>query len=622
MEPSEQKTAPVPAPIDGQEPPEGLFSDNTFDDFPLSPEVLEGIAARGYTRATPVQARCIPLAIEGKDLIVRSKTGTGKTAAFGIPVVEQVKGGKRKPQALVLAPTRELALQGAQEIEGLGEPKGVRVLAIYGGASMQKQIDALEAGVDVVVGTPGRIIDQMRRGHLDLSEVAHKVLDEADEMLSMGFFEDVCHILDACPKSSQTLLFSATVSPDIEELIENYASEPETVLLSGDEFSVEGIQNILYETRDDYPKPRNLLYLVEMEEPAAAIVFANTRDDTALVAAVLSRHGWQAEILNSDLSQKERERVMRRVKSGELRFMVATDLAARGIDISGLTHVINYSLPEDPAVYMHRVGRTGRIGRGGTAISLMGGKDLSTLSVLEKQYGVSFERRKLPDAEEARKHWTDRHIRELKSGMEGSVFEAFLPLVKDIGARPDGQFLLAYALKSYFERLRPQVKQERAEDARREERRESRDRDGGRGGRDGERREKRRGRDGDRDRSDRPRRSRDEASAEGVDAAPREDDGTRLFVSAGRTAGLDEEGVKTLVCELAGADPLTVVSVDVMDGFSFLKTRDADAARALLAASGKSFGEGTLTVEPAKSSGGGGKKRRRPARRRGPRGEG
>ncbi len=496
MDERPDETTHGPAPADGKLPPEELFSDLPFDSFGLSAEVLEAIAGRGYTLATPVQARCIPLALDGGDLIVRSKTGTGKTAAFGIPLVERLEAGKDEPRALVLTPTRELALQGAQEIESLGRAKGIRVCAVYGGASMQKQIDALSEGVDVVVGTPGRVIDQMRRGHLDLSHVRYKVLDEADEMLSMGFFEDVCQILDACPKESQTLLFSATVSPDIEQLIESYASEPETILLSGDEYSVEGIENILYETREDYPKPRNLLYLVELEEPAAAIVFCNTRDDTSLVAAVLNRHGWQAEILNSDLSQKERERVMRRVKAGELRFMVATDLAARGIDITGLTHVINYSLPEEPLVYMHRVGRTGRIGHGGIAISLMGGKDLSTLSVLEKQFGVVFERRTLPDPEEARRQWTERHVRELKQGMEGSVFEAFLPLVKDLLARPDGEFILAYVLKAYFESRRPKVKQERAREARREERGEPRgggrrgDRDGPRKDRKGRRRRK------------------------------------------------------------------------------------------------------------------------------------
>ena len=344
--------------------------------------------SRGYEHPTLVQARVIEPGIKGRDLIVRSKTGTGKTAAFGIPLIERLDGDAGCPQAIVLCPTRELAIQVADELEALGGPAGHKVVAIYGGASMQKQIDGLQAGATLVVGTPGRVLDHLRRGNLDLTKVRMRVLDEADEMLSMGFFEEVTSILAETSKEAQTLLFSATISPDIESIIGNFTHDPETILLSGDEFSVEGIENILYETREDTPKPRNLLYLVEAENPPAALIFCNTRADTSMVSAVLNKHGLDAELINSDLSQSERERVMGRIKTGDLRFMVATDLAARGIDISGLTHVINYSLPEDPAIYMHRVGRTGRIGNAGRAISLYSGRDLHTLKALTENYHV------------------------------------------------------------------------------------------------------------------------------------------------------------------------------------------------------------------------------------------
>jgi len=235
----------------------------------------------------------------------------------------------------------------------------------------------------------------------------------------MGFFEEVTKILDMLPKDRQTLLFSATVPPDIQQIVQRYLRTPETILLSGDDFTVEGIDNVIYYTVDAYPKPRNLLYLVEMEEPDTAIVFCNTRDDTSLVAAVLNRNGYDAELLNGDLPQKERERVMGKVKAGEVRFMVATDIAARGIDISDLSHVINYSLPEDPAVYLHRVGRTGRIGKHGTAISLVSGRELVTLTALEKKYGIKFEERKLPTPEAARSLWTDG-IRSAAAWFEGA----------------------------------------------------------------------------------------------------------------------------------------------------------------------------------------------------------
>src|SRR3954453_1515714 len=434
-----------------------------FADLPLSEELRKGIAERGYTAPTPVQAAVFGPIIAGHDVIVRSKTGTGKTAAFGIPLLERIPAGARKASALVLCNTRELALQVSQEIEGLGKYKDLRVIAIYGGAPMGVQTQALQAGAEVIVGTPGRVYDHIRRGTLKLEDTRIAVLDEADEMLSAGFFEEVTRILDHLPADRQTLLFSATVAPDIEHLAQKYLRSPETILLSGDVFTVEHIHNVLYHLVDQYPKPRNLLYLIEREDPESAIIFCNLRTDTELVANVLNRNGLDAEMLNGDLPQKERERVMAKVKRGEVRFMVATDIAARGIDISDLSHVLNYSLPEDPAVYLHRVGRTGRIGKKGTAISLVSGAELNTLTVLEKKYGIQFEIRKLPTPEEARELWTGKHVRELQDAMQSGVaFEAFLPLAQELIARDDGRVLFAYALKYFFTHHRMEKAQLRA----------------------------------------------------------------------------------------------------------------------------------------------------------------
>src|SRR4051794_34587990 len=457
-----------------------------FADLPLSEELRKGIAERGYTEPTPVQAAVFGPILAGKDIICRSKTGTGKTAAFGplladkniigrsktgtgkpgasgIPILERIPAGARKASALVLCNTRELALQVAQEIEGLGKYKDLRVIAIYGGAGMGAQTDALHEGAEIIVGTPGRVYDHIRRGNLKLDQTRIAVLDEADEMLSAGFYEEVTRILDHLPRDRQTLLFSATVPPDIEQLAQKYLRDPEIILLSGDVFTVEHIHNVLYHLVDQYPKPRNLLYLIEREDPEAAIVFCNLRTDTELVANVLNRNGLDAEMLNGDLPQKERERVMAKVKRGEVRFMVATDIAARGIDISDLSHVLNYSLPEDPAVYLHRVGRTGRIGKKGTAISLVSGAELNTLGVLEKKYGIHFEVRSLPTPDEARSLWTDKHVRELRDVMQsGAAFEAFLPLAQDLMQRDDGRMLFAYALKYFFTHHRMEKAQLRA----------------------------------------------------------------------------------------------------------------------------------------------------------------
>src|SRR5205814_10419204 len=269
-------------------------------------------------------------------------------------------------------------------------------------------------------------------------------------MLSAGFFEEVTRILDHLPRDRQTLLFSATVPPDIEHLASKYLRDPETILLSGDQFTVEHIKNVIYDVVDQYPKPRNLLYLLEREDPDSAIVFCNTRTDTELIANVLNRNGLDAEMLNGDLPQKERERVMGKVKRGELKFMVATDIAARGIDISDLGFVINYSLPEDPAVYLHRVGRTGRIGKKGVALNLVSGREIGTLSALEKQYKISFEKKPMPDPEEALRMWTDRHVREIKTVSSGGVYEAFLPLAGSLRQRPDADDLIAFLLRYFF----------------------------------------------------------------------------------------------------------------------------------------------------------------------------
>jgi ATP-dependent RNA helicase DeaD len=535
--------APVEAPAQSD-----YFSLSSFDDLGLSEPLRLAIAERGYLKPTPVQAATFRPVKDGKDVIVRSKTGTGKTAAFGLPMLERIPDARRKPSALVMCPTRELAIQVAEELTSLAKHRDLSVVTIYGGASMGDQLDKLKAGAEIIVGTPGRIYDHIRRKTLHLDEVMTCCLDEADEMLNMGFFEEVTRILDHLPDDCQQLLFSATVPADIEQIIREYLTEPEAIMLSGDEYSVDNIHNVMYPGVDSYPKPRNLLYMIEIEEPETAIVFCNTRNDTSLVAAVLNRNGYDCELLNGDLPQKERERVMAKVKKGEVRFMVATDIAARGIDISDLSHVINYSLPEDPAVFLHRVGRTGRIGKKGTSLSIISGGDIHTLTALQKKFNIVFEEKKLPTPEEARKIWTDRHVGELKEAMSSSIFEAFIPLAQELKARPDGEYLIAFALKSFFthhrmeraqdrekaehkkveherkiERVGPPERSEhepvRRSASRDGERREGRERDGRRGRRgEGERRSGEARRPGEAGRSE-PRRERP-ARDDGPGAVP------------------------------------------------------------------------------------------------------
>ncbi|HYG68968.1 MAG TPA: DEAD/DEAH box helicase [Anaeromyxobacteraceae bacterium] len=497
-----QGGAPATAPSD-------YVSKTSFDDFGLSEPVRRAIAERGYEQPTPVQAQTYRPVFAGRDVIVRSKTGTGKTAAFAIPILEKIPEKRRKVSALVMCPTRELALQVADEFTALGKNKDLTVVAVYGGASMGDQLKKLEEGAEIVVGTPGRIFDHIRRKTLRLEDCMVCCLDEADEMLNMGFFEEVTRILSHLPDDCQQLLFSATVPADIEQIIHEYLTDPETILLSGDEYRVDNITNVMYPAVDSYPKPRNLLYMLDREEPEAAIIFCNTRNDTSLVTAVLNRNGYDAELLNGDLPQKERERVMAKVKRGELRFMVATDIAARGIDISDLSHVINYSLPEDPAVFLHRVGRTGRIGKKGTSLSLVSGAEIHTLSALQKKFGIQFEERKLPTPEEARTTRTDRQVALLKDAMSASIFEAYIPLAQELKARPDGEYLLAFALKYFFSHQRVEKVAEREKAELKKVEHERRER--------GEPKKERRSRGEERhatgEREDRPRREGERAAA-------------------------------------------------------------------------------------------------------------
>jgi ATP-dependent RNA helicase DeaD len=624
--------APAPEAAAPPERPAEYLAEVGFDELALSPEIRRALADRGYTHPTPVQAQAFDPVMQGKDLIVRSKTGTGKTAAFGLPLLEKMDPEDKAVRALVLCPTRELALQVAAELSDLGKHKGVRVSAIYGGASMKEQEDALESGSPIVVGTPGRIWDHIRRKNLKLQGCRHVVLDEADEMLNQGFYEEVTRILDQLPKDRQVLLFSATVPPEIQSLISQYTTSPEMLMLSGDVLTVDHIHHVRYDVTDAYPKPRNLVYLLEMEEPDNAIVFCNTRDDTALVTAVLNRNGFDAELLNGDLPQKERERVMGKVKRGEVAFMVATDIAARGIDISDLQYVINYSLPEDPAVYLHRVGRTGRIGKKGTAINLVSGRELGTFTVLEKKYGIRFEKREMPSPEDAMRMWTERHVREIQSSAAGSVYEGYLGLAGALKQRPDADDSIAFLLKFFFGHLRMEKAQavaaeqahtrpprererSRGDRPRREERsdrgerrergeRSSREERGERSGR--EERGERAGREerpAGRERKERrerpPRRDRPEESTAAAPAAePSAPGQVRLWMNLGSSEGLDAAGI-TAALEGLGAPAGKLLRLDVRPTYSYGFVAEEDAA-SFEKLNGQQRGEKTLRLERAR----------------------
>lgn len=585
-----------------------------FADMPLSPEVQAGIQALGYELATPVQAAVFEHAMAGKDLMVQSKTGTGKTTAFGLPLVEciEVDDQRTDPQALVLCPTRELAMQVAEELAELGDPKGVRILPIYGGAPMGPQLKSLKAGCDVIVGTPGRILDHIRRRTLRLVHAHMAVLDEADEMLSMGFWEDVTAILSHLPAEKQTLLFSATLPDQIRRTALSQMREPMNIDISRDELTVEGILNVSYEVDDRLPKPRNLMYILEVEKPENAIIFVNTRDDAAMLSAFFRRQGFHALALTGELAQRDREKVMRRMKTGELQYLVATDIAARGIDISDLSHVVNYALPDFTEVYLHRVGRTGRIGKKGVAVSLVSGRDEVTYTQLQRQFGVKFEKRTLPEISEIQKMQAQRVAAELAKLARDTEITSFLALAEELKSTEQGTEVIAFLLKRHFSQLEDERAKEPVElrgskeDSRRGSRREEAEEESyadavasiDEGGDDerGKRKKRKKNKDKDRERR---------GDAPAPEAPPPVDGRVRLFVSRGSNDDYSEEMIRTLVLEAAGQgteDDLGRIQLRRTHAFVEVTTEVAHAA-AEAAKKGVEREEKPVTIELARTRG-------------------
>ena len=367
-----------------QPDPAGL----TFEDLALRPELLGALTALGYEEPTPIQAQAIPPLLEGRDLVGQAATGTGKTAAFALPLLQSLTpGGKGSPpRALVLAPTRELAIQVAEAVTTYGRPIGARVLAVYGGQPIGGQLRALERGVDVVVATPGRALDHLKRGTLVLDDLQVVVLDEADEMFDMGFADELEAILSQCPSDRQTVLFSATMPSKIDRMARKHLRDPvriaieRPVLAAGDAPLVRHVAHLVAR----FHKPAALARVLDMESPAAAIIFCRTREEVDELSEALNARGYRAEPLHGGMSQEQRDRVMNRLRGGTADLLVATDVAARGLDVDHLTHVVNYNVPAAPESFVHRTGRVGRAGREGVAITLVEPREQGLLQAIER----------------------------------------------------------------------------------------------------------------------------------------------------------------------------------------------------------------------------------------------
>jgi ATP-dependent RNA helicase DeaD len=391
----------------------------TFVEFNLEPKILQAITELGFEESTPIQDQAIPIAMAGRDLIGQAQTGTGKTAAFGIPLISKIAKEEEKIMALIMTPTRELCIQVAEEIGKLARFKGIRSLAIYGGQDISRQIRSLKNKPQIIIGTPGRLLDHINRKTVRLEDVQTVVLDEADEMLDMGFMEDIQSILRLVPVERQTMLFSATMPSNIQKLAQQFLRNPEHVSVIPKHVTAPLIDQAYIEV-PERQKFEALSRLIDMESPDLAIVFGRTKRRVDELSEALQKRGYSADGLHGDLSQNQRDAVMRKFRDGSIDVLVATDVAARGLDVSGVTHVINFDLPQDPESYVHRIGRTGRAGREGTAWSFVTPREMDHFHFIERVTHHKITRKPLPTMAEAiegkQKITAERLLETLESG--------------------------------------------------------------------------------------------------------------------------------------------------------------------------------------------------------------
>ncbi len=394
-----------------------------FSELGLSPHLLRAVESLGFERPSPIQALAIPVALTGRDIVGLSETGSGKTAAFALPLLEKIDTHDRRTQALIVCPTRELAVQVCEQVHllGTGFGESLTVAPVYGGASMERQFKLLSRGAQVVVGTPGRLLDLWRRGALKLDAAGFAVLDEADRMLDMGFREDMEELLGALKEERQTLFFSATMNRQVEGLIGRFGNDPELIQIERKALTVESIEQSCYEVRQR-SKVEVLSRLLDMDPPRLAIVFCNTKRSVDECTEALIARGYAADRLHGDITQMMRERVLRRFREGTVELLVATDVAARGLDIDDIDIVFNYDLPQDPEDYVHRIGRTGRAGRSGKAISFVFGRDIYRLQNIERYTRQKIRRERIPSQEQVEGRRADKLFELVREKLEGGEF--------------------------------------------------------------------------------------------------------------------------------------------------------------------------------------------------------
>ncbi len=447
-----------PAPYKGEAQvtiiePQPPLPELTIESF--SPALQDVIRKNGWSDLMLVQKKASPYLLNAMDIIVQSKTGSGKTGAFILPMLEVIEKSHMMPQLLIMTPTRELALQVYQEAVRFGEPLGIRAVAVYGGVAYQPQLDAFRNGVHIVVGTPGRLLDHILSGNLKLTSVRDLVLDEADELLSMGFYPDMKRIQQFIPKERCTYLFSATIPVNVKRLAQEFMRKPKFMSLCPTEVSVSSMEHVYYVV-DPHDKDKALLQLIEFENPESAIIFCNTRRDTGYIYEYLKAKGLRVGQISGDVQQKDRQKVMKELKTGAIRFLVATDVAARGIDINGLTHVFMYDHPDDPEVYVHRAGRTARAGNSGLAISLVGLVEEMALKNTARQFSIPFVKKTLRSDKELEEVIQERTTVYLEQAyrnfkqFEKTGAKRMMPLIDSLIKSDDEKLVLGSILHQFY----------------------------------------------------------------------------------------------------------------------------------------------------------------------------
>ncbi|RDU34844.1 DEAD/DEAH box helicase [Neobacillus piezotolerans] len=417
-----------------------------FEDLGISQQTLKAVLKMGFEEATPIQAETIPLSMENKDLIGQAQTGTGKTAAFGIPLVEKINPSNHAIQGIIIAPTRELAIQVSEELYKIGAGKRIQVLPIYGGQDISRQIRSLKKGPHIIVGTPGRILDHINRKTMRLDQVHTAILDEADEMLNMGFIEDIETILAEIPAERQTLLFSATMPAPIQRMAEKFMKNPQIVRVKAKEMTVPSIEQYYLEVQEKN-KFDVLTRLLDIQSPELAIVFGRTKRRVDELAEALTLRGYTAEGIHGDLTQAKRISVLRKFKEGSIDVLVATDVAARGLDISGVTHVYNFDIPQDPESYVHRIGRTGRAGKTGVALTFITPREKSYLAVVERTTKRKMERMKPPTLDEALEGQQKAVVERIEQTIESNNLQYYKQAAAELLENHDASTVVAAVLK-------------------------------------------------------------------------------------------------------------------------------------------------------------------------------